>query len=455
MAQRFGNPYQPATAIGQGLQNIAIGLFGNKGRGSSRNAELDAAHAGLYDEQAQAKAVERQLKEQQLRDEGEDAQHERIAARVGLPVHSVKAYLRELRTGGPNLHEYAPYAANLSDAMIAIRGNNPAHQARALLELKQLRDRDAIIAGADPTSTSRAYLATEAKPLFDNSAVGTFDLSTGVEKLNPYGTQKVDTEKKHGTAYQAAAGASGAAAQASRALAAQRELETRTGVRIGAPVFVDDGKGGVTYASPIAAVGGDGKTAAPRPQAPPIKAVLNADGTTTWERVAPGTGQQVGTTPPRPVAPRKVTPNDKKTLETAVGEALAGMELDAADLSPTTRNAIVKQAEIEFENGAAGHLNAVMDAINKVAPDSFELTGTWGARKLTAKGGLRDVQKPVPGRDAQPRPAQKPPATAPAAAPAAAGAGPVVPKISSDAEYNALPSGAEYIAPDGARRRKK
>jgi hypothetical protein len=150
-----------------------------------------------------------------------------------------------------------------------------------------------------------------------------------------------------------------------------------------------------------------------------------------------------------------VTPNDKKTLETAVGEALAGMELDAADLSPTTRNAIVKQAEIEFENGAAGHLNAVMDAINKVAPDSFELTGTWGARKLTAKGGLRDVQKPVPGRDAQPRPAQKPPATAPAAAPAAAGAGPVVPKISSDAEYNALPSGAEYIAPDGARRRKK
>lgn len=38
--------------------------------------------------------------------------------------------------------------------------------------------------------------------------------------------------------------------------------------------------------------------------------------------------------------------------------------------------------------------------------------------------------------------------------PAQSGGKPKVPTISSDADYNALPSGAEFIAPDGSRRRK-
>lgn len=65
----------------------------------------------------------------------------------------------------------------------------------------------------------------------------------------------------------------------------------------------------------------------------------------------------------------------------------------------------------------------------------------------TLGGGVTVLQSPPPEADvAAPPPETSAPATAPAISDA--------PQINTDAEYDALPSGTEFIAPDGSRRRK-
>jgi hypothetical protein len=187
-----------------------------------------------------------------------------------------------------------------------------------------------------------------------------------------------------------------------------------------------------------------GRTPAAKPTnaVGPVRAVYNDEtGETTWERVGQGEHQQVGAPPKAPIvkAPRILTGNDKLQINKAIGEQLAELGVDAADLDPAARNAIVKQAEEEFKTGGAtGHLSAVSNAVNKVAPDGFELTGNWGSRKQTPKGGIRTVEKPVPGAGGPGAPKSPKPAAPAQAAPAAAPAPTAAPK----AEHGARPAGA-------------
>lgn len=61
--------------------------------------------------------------------------------------------------------------------------------------MQEIGARAGIMAGKDPTATSRAYLAVGGKGLFDGGANGSTDKSTGVQKLNDVGVSQAQENR--------------------------------------------------------------------------------------------------------------------------------------------------------------------------------------------------------------------------------------------------------------------
>lgn len=253
------------------------------------------------------------------------------------------------------------------DVARALPGNDNGAQIAKLVEAlynEELRTR-AMNGGVTPTQRNDlggVNAAIGGKPLYDDlgGGTGTFDQYTGGQTLNPLGNEKVSTERAHQGAYRGAANASNAAAGASSALARQRNAETTSGVKIGAPVVLDDG----TYAAPGSAVG---KAAGTKPKADADK-------------------------------PRK--PLRKDQAEAIVGTIanLAGGDIE--DMDPSARAKLVSRAtqlatdpNSDYHQDPAGAAEA---AVNEVAPQGFEKQGTFGFRKLQPKGGQQGAADGAP-----------------------------------------------------------
>lgn len=194
-------------------------------------------------------------------------------------------------------------------------------------------------------------------------------------------------------------------AQAGAAGAAARLSDARTS-EIGRLVPVVDPNDGRTY------------------MVPEGKAGLSVLGRENKKDVA---GETAALREPKPgtqAQPRKLTTNDTTLLRNETDELLSS--LGAKDADEQTKRAIIAEAERQWQAGAAGHAGAVKAAVDKLAPQGFDRSGFPGFRKSRPVGGAQSGGAIT---------------TAPV-------------KISGEADYAALPSGAEFIAPDGTRRRK-
>ena len=373
---RFANPYQAQTPYGRGLSNIAAALL-YSGRGATAanpaRDDMNVAHGDLYREQARKASAEADLAKALLEGRSYDAQTDAAAAAAEMPGYTFRG-IHDANRGMGDLERYSPeevaryrrawasFAPGYADRTV-----DPSQIARALNLHKEAGDRERIISGGqDPTRTGQAYYATSGKVPFDNSASGTFNLLTGVETLN-------DVGRAHAGSYNAQAGASDA-------LARQRDLETRTGIKIGAPVLVNDIEEGPIYTSPLSAPS----------RAPAARPVDHRP-----------------TNPPRPPAPRRISGVDRQLFETELNGLLGS--LNASALDDATRKAVILQAEQEWQKGAAGHANAVQTALSNVAPQGLETPWQW-----------RSV---VPFTSSQSRPVGVAPATTPKTAPTAPGGG--------------------------------
>ncbi len=113
-----------------------------------------------------------------------------------------------------------------------------------------------------------------------------------------------------------------------------------------------------------------------------------------------------------------------------------------------TRQMVEAGLETTLSNPKLGdeqraHINSIIESIRKAIPFTIEDVDKLGVlQDRNPKATLNDVMKS--------HGLGKPKA----AAPAAAGAAGAPRRISSDAEFDALPSGAAFIAPDGTARRK-
>lgn len=323
MPQVLVNPYTPQTAIGAGLQNIALALFGQRQKENQRaglnaqQGDLYAAHGDLYREQTRKASVERQLAERLLRDQGADSQDELIAARSGVPVYTVRGY-RDALAGRPvpgaSLDDYKDMAPSISRAMLAVRPAyadktiNPVNIAQALDSLERTDTRNDVIAGKqDAKAVARAFFATSGHAPYAGSETGSTDLTTGDQTLNPIGTGRAERERA--TAFE----------HNQRGRVAQTEADS--GVRVGAPVVIDS-EAGPVYAPPRAAAGqrpGLNPNSAAARQ-PAGRGAAGGDATTTTE-----------------LKPLKIGNQDSNLLlggiDRAVGGQLGDQQLTGAILS--------------------------------------------------------------------------------------------------------------------------
>lgn len=413
---RYANPYGVQTPYGRGLNNLSAALFASR-RGDDRTAAIDAqagmydAHSALYNEQARKASVERELAQRLLSFSTPEAMDETVATSFAVPAARVRA-VRSIPSGpSPTGMPPAvdPMARQIGERLFALRTGlsdktvSPEQIAKADQVFAAGRDREGVMSGdLDPLRVGQAHFATSGKAPFDDlgGGAGTFSPITGDQELNDLGQAKVGTEQAHAGAYRAQG-------SANDALARQRDLETRTGIRIGAPVLVNDPEVGPMYTSPQSA---PGRVPAARPvdHATRLKPVVGEDGTTIWMPDEEAAYQPVGAPPRSPTtrAPRRVSGTDRNLLDRALDSLLGDAGFGAVDSE--TRNAILMRAEQEWQKGAAGHVNAVKAALDSVAPQGLETPWQWRSF--------------VPGTTSQARPVGGAP-RAPAAPAAAAAPG--------------------------------
>lgn len=417
----YVNPYSPQTPIGAGLQNVAIALFAGQQGAEKRQKEAATAgmydaHRSLYEENAKKAAVERQIAERLLGARSPDSIDLLRASEAGLPVHTIRG-IDAAHRGEANLADYAPEmlqahrrATLAVQPAYADKTISPVDIAKALDNLRHVDDRNAIITGqnANPTRTAQGYYATSGKAPFDNmGGTGTFNLLNGVQELNALGKAKVNSE--------------GALARERGAKADQTEKETRAGVKFDAPpVIVDDPETGTRYTSAHSAVtSGMRPGARPADRAPQLKAVVDKDGVTRWVAATDAVGQEAG----RPGGggtgqPRRITGTDRALMENALGNFLSEMNVGAVD--DATKNALLLQAEKEWQDGAEGHTSAVKAALDKVAPGGLETPFQWRSVVPFTNSQARPKGGAVPAAPAAaaaaPKPAQKGGEQLPAAA---------------------------------------
>src|SRR5262249_50929912 len=200
MATTFDNPYQPASAIGAGLHNIAIGLFGGK-KASEDKTALNAAHAAYYDAETRPKDAEGELNESYLAARSDDAVDSLIAARSGVDVPTVRGY-RRARASGLYLDQYKDIGPKVDDAELAFKTGfadktiSSVDIAKALNEYQTMRNRSAVIAGtADPTRTAQGYFSVSGHAPYHAGETATTNLLTGTTQTTPLGEAKIGTEK--------------------------------------------------------------------------------------------------------------------------------------------------------------------------------------------------------------------------------------------------------------------
>jgi hypothetical protein len=186
-----------------------------------------------------------------------------------------------------------------------------------------------------------------------------------------------------------------AAAAASTALAEQRALETRTGVRVGAPVLVNDPEAGTIYSAPSAAVG---RSPAAKPGSaaakPPAGYRFKQDGTL---EVIPGGPKDVkpepGLTPDAIEMLAREGLKDKGALAN-VGRGVQG----ARDL----RTILNRMADVAANDGGPGmaarrqEFRADANSLNKMtmsydAITAFEKTAVRNGDALVQLGKKVDV----------------------------------------------------------------
>lgn len=455
------NSFAPMTPIGQGMQNIALAMFGGRSPNEraldeSRMANYEA-NARYHDANAQLTAAkipgvvaEGELSQRRAGWSTDDGIDETVAFRTGIPLPKVRAIKAHIRDGAELPADVTPadvqrfgqarfsHQGGLSDKTYNPEGVERGIQTGTITTMAQ--------------NATPAQLPTVAGTAAAMKGSKFFDSDPNGGVLNLYsGDYRTDNPiARAGIGYKNAQAANqNAQAGEHSARAGQINYETRSGVKIGPPVAVNDAEVGTIYAPPGAAVG-RAPAAVPRDHAPARVPQVAA---------------------PKPEKPRKVTPNDQKMFGTALTEL--AMEMQADGLDNATQAAIVRQAEREYQaDPTIAHREAVKRAVDAVAPQGFELQGTYGFRKYGPKGGARSVPTPVPvpqvaptaapapaptpapARPQQPAarvPTVAPAAPAPAPSPAAAGG---LPQPKSEAEYNALPQGSQYIGTDGQVRIK-
>lgn len=303
MPMRIPNPLRVTTQPAQALQS-ALGTLAFGGPSpidienrAAQQAQREA-HAALYQEQTRKAAAEAEA-QQLMNDLRTDAGMRRTAAyRAGIPVtgaNTAEDYFAGRSSEAGTMPPAGPLLDKYADAQFALRTGMADKSVDPLQIEKSLQLRgagrraDQIRSGElDPLTEAQAVFAQSGKAPFDNTANGTMNLLTGAETINPVGTARVGAEEALAASRRALAGKYGADTR-------QTEAETRAGVRMGAPVLVDDPEAGVIYTAPSGAIGRPAG-AKPTDRAEKLVPVLGADGRTTYVPASEAAG---GVVPPK------------------------------------------------------------------------------------------------------------------------------------------------------------
>lgn len=301
-------------------------------------------------------------------------------------------------TGAPNVSEgqrrgFQTALASLIANRVATGHTNAEQLARAGADLnKTALQNEATDATTVPEQNRLlAAMAGKVREPFKTNAQGTV-LNEETGALNE-GTQLAQAVRSLTGAH---AGSYAAAGRASDALAEQRALETRTGVRIGAPVLVNDPEAGTIYTAPSAAVG---RAPAAKPGSaaakPPAGYRFTADGSSL--EVIPGGPKDVkpepGLTPDAIEMLAKEGLKDKSALAN-VGRGVQG----ARDL----RTILNRMADVAANDGGPGmaarrqEFRADANSLNKLtmsydAITAFEKTAVRNGDALVQLGKKIDV----------------------------------------------------------------
>jgi len=439
--QRFVNTFAPQTPIGQGLQNIGLALFGGK---TPRDQETEAA---LMESRLAAADAHRSTAQYNTARTGQvtaetnhfnasrtpDALAMDTSRATGIPLPTVRGAMSYLQTGGDRPLDVDDKVLRSITAFLPARSAayadktaDPSQMAKANQTFLQ---NQGFMQALDNPSTAPTFGAANAalagKPLFNtngqgvvtNNFTGTINeggqLAGVIRKLNTSRAGAADGQRTQSLA----------AAGTSNARTRQLDYETKTGVKFGPPVMVQDPQEGLVFTPPSAAIG---RTPGFRPVAD--KPLTNSqivytqgpDGTvipmTTQQavdsgtavvpqpRIVGGAGGAGGAGRP----PREAKPLDLKAMDTALNNLLTEVGIaDAADLDPAVRSRILREATPIFNaTPGIGHQAAVWSAMNKIAPNGFDKDPApmWGGKQVP-KGVDRSTwaNAPVVGAPVPPR----------------------------------------------------
>jgi hypothetical protein len=461
MAQRFANSFAAETPYGVGLQNIAAALFGGKSpidreyQEARTMSQLTASEQHMAAADAsRALATERTAGTDHFRNiRTADSEDQDAAFATSRPLPKVRAVRQFLMTG--------ERPSDVTDDDVRVIGNflvtrRAAYGDRTVdpNQMQQgvrtgLQTQEWMRALTDPTAMrpfARAQNALAGRGEFDNMEGGVFNRFDGGQTLNTIGDALVGKHNATASKERAHAGKYGAETR-------QIDLETRTGVKVGAPVIVNDPEAGSIYTSPLSAPG-----RAPGARPTPPKATAASGGLkqsdivyTRGENnsvVAVSVAEAVEKKLPivgRPGAQRPLTTNQlvytkdgagqiiavpaeeatangyeivaaprafapknapqRRALSKVQSEQIVGAletltETKASDMDPQLRTAVVSRAtqfasdpNSEFHQDPVGATTA---ALKEVAPEGVEKSGIYGFRTTGAKGGARSGQKTKP-----------------------------------------------------------
>jgi len=378
----FGPTFQPQTDTGRALQAATAALFAGQTpveqEALAQKAALNEAHMRLYGEQASKTAAERAILEARQRLLSQDGMDETAANMAGTTLGGVRT-ARDYVAGTPGVTTMPPAGPVLEAiqrAQAALRTGamdatvDPTQIAKAFGAYRDQAVAEGVRDGTiDPTRAAQAAILGKVAP-FSIREEGAGNVLTGDFRLNPVG----EGEARYRNAQ---AGAQDALARSSDALAGERgartrqiDAETRAGVRMGAPVVVNDPEAGPIYTAPSAAIG---RTPGARPLDDATAALRASQANLADARAATG-----GFAPTRggPAAPQ-VRPLSRAETDTMAGtiQGLAGGKLDptvsARILARATQ--IAQDPQSEWFRNPAGAAEA---AVQEMAPGGFQPGGT-------------------------------------------------------------------------------
>lgn len=311
---------------------------------------------------------------------------------------------------------------------------------------------DDVLAGRrDAGSVGQSQAAMEGKKVFDN--IGTtgmgYNQFTGQGKQLDEGLRiifgdqaaaEIKARDAQAGASRASAASSYASAENSRASAAKTRQEREQGASSGQTQIVTDANGNVTLVNKATGLArpatyADGKTVGAK--------VGSGSSGTEGERNASGYADRMTAAERLIQKVAKQSPGAQKPTFTEQATGGVGM---IANFSRDEERQQYRQAQEDWvraklrkESGAAIPSDEMEREISVYFPqinDGPKVIGQKADARKVAEGAMRQAA----GRAQSSLPPQ------------ADGGGP--PQIKSDADYAALPSGAEFVAPDGSRRRK-